>query len=234
MKISFSFSTYKYREVVQLALKEIKFVTAEQELKDMAYGDTIYAWLLLHSHYNESENHNYIYKKDFTFTDIGKDIGRTRQTVSKRFKELLQKSEDKSFRSLIWEDTQHKCYILPCFRDFQKLDSETVLNLFRLSSRAPRREELIKTYAWLKKQFSQKHKDISYTDLITVFGHSRGNEETYNRYKDILTTLQGAGLIKFRTDLSNYRGSNGLYEKTLYIYQVNDKASKEWLDANED
>jgi hypothetical protein len=44
----------------------------------MAYGDTIYAWLLLHSHYDAGENHNYIYKKDFTYEMIGKDIGRSR------------------------------------------------------------------------------------------------------------------------------------------------------------
>jgi hypothetical protein len=93
-----------------------------------------------------------------------------------------------------------KYYILPCFRDFQKLDSETVLNLFRLCGKS-RREELIKTYAWLLKKNSKKEKEISFEDMINAFGHSKGNEQTYNRYKDILTTLQGAGLIKFRTSL---------------------------------
>jgi len=48
-------------------VNHINFVVNENKLKEMAYGDTVYAWLLLHSHYNPDENHNYIYKKDFTY-----------------------------------------------------------------------------------------------------------------------------------------------------------------------
>lgn len=213
-------------------VKAINFVTANQELKDMAYGDSVYAWLLLHSHYDKEEQHNYIYRKDFTFEQIGKDIGRTRQTVSKRFKELLElnQKDDRRGRTYFIID-EGKYLIMPCFRDFQQLDSETILNLFRLGSKT-RREELIKTYAWLLKKWSNKEKDISYTEMIDTFGHSRGNEETYNRYKDILTTLQGAGLIKFRTTLVT--GTNGRFNKSLYVYQVNKKASQEWLDKTEE
>ena len=71
----------------------------------------------------------------------------------------------------------------------------------------------------------------SFNDIIFAFGHSKGNEQTYNRYKDILTTLQGAGLIKFRTDIAR---TQGRYGKTLYVYQVNKKASQEWLDKNKE
>ena len=45
-------------------VNHINFVVNENKLKEMAYGDTVYAWLLLHSHYNPDENHNYIYKKE--------------------------------------------------------------------------------------------------------------------------------------------------------------------------
>jgi hypothetical protein len=48
-------------------LTEIKFVTQSKKLIEMAYSDTIYAWLLLHSHYDPDEHHNYIYQKDFTY-----------------------------------------------------------------------------------------------------------------------------------------------------------------------
>lgn len=212
-------------------LRKINFVTNEQKLKEMAYGDSVYAWLLLHSHYDPDEDHNYIYKNEFTYEMIGKDIGRTRQTVSKRLKELLAQSleSDGSFKKdLIYE--QGKKYNLPCFRDFQQLDKDTVLNLFRLCGQS-RREELIKTYAWLLKKFEKKEKEISFNDIIFAFGHAKGNEQTYNRYKDILTTLQGAGLIKFRTDTIRTQGK---YGKTLYVYQVNKRASQEWLDKNKE
>lgn len=215
-------------------LDKINFVVNKTKIKEMAYGDSVYAWLLLHSHYNPDEDHNYIYEKDFTFVQIGKDIHRTRQTVSTRFKDLL-KSNSGSSKDLLVYDANNKVYYLPCFREFEKLDADTVLNLFWLygQGNSSRKEELIKTYAWLKRQIKEKNKEISYNDLIKAFGHSKGNEQTYQRYKDIMTTLQGAGLIKFRTDLN--RNTKGQYDKTFYVYQVNDKASKEWIDKkNED
>lgn len=213
-------------------LGQVYYVTNENKLREMAYSDAIYAWLLLYSHYSPDENHNYIYKKDFTYDEIGKSLGKTRQTVSKRLKKLIE-DEKESVRPLIYESEDGKILYLPCFREFQKLDKQTVLNLFRLCSLAPRREELIKTYAWLRKKSEEGQKEFSLNDLIEVFGHSRGNEQTYNRFKDILTTLQGAGLIKFRTDIDHIRNKKGEFCKTLYIYQVNKKASQEWLDKNE-
>jgi hypothetical protein len=86
---------------------------------------------------------------------------------------LCNKEERAGRKDLIVD--MGKYYILPCFRDFQKLDSETVLNLFRLCGKS-RREELIKTYAWLLKKNSKKEKEISFEDMINAFGHSKGNE----------------------------------------------------------
>lgn len=220
-------------------MPKINFVTSDKELIDMAYGDSIYAWLLLHSHYDPEENHNYIYKRDFSFTEIARDIHKTRQTVSKRFEALLALSKDKDHvrsgrRDLIYYDESNQVYILPCFRDFQSLDSDTVLNLFWMIGQKKDREELIKLYAWLKKKYFKNEKDISYTEIIEAFGHSATNEQTYNRIKDLLTTLQGAGLIKFRTDLDNFRKKNGKFAKTLFVYQVNDRASQEWIDKKQE
>lgn len=213
-------------------LAKINFVVNKTKLKELAYNDSIYAWLLLHSHYNPDEDHNYIYEKEFTFTQIGKDIHRTRQTVSTRFKDLLNSNSSNTKDFLVY-DSSSKVYLLPCFKDFEKLDAETVLNLFWLYGQGnpSHKEELIKTYAWLKRQIKEKNKEISYNDMIKAFGHTKGNEQTYQRYKDIMTTLQGAGLIKFRTDLN--RNAKGQYDKTFYIYQVNEKASKEWLDKKD-
>lgn len=216
-------------------LSKINFVVNKEKIKEMAYGDSVYAWLLLHSHYSPDENHNYIYENEFTFTQIGKDIHRTRQTVSTRFKELLSNSELNITKNLLYYDASDKAYILPCFREFEELDADTVLNLFWLygQGNTSKKEELIKTYAWLRHRFKERNgKQISYNDLMDSFGHSKGNEQTYQRYKDIMTTLQGAGLIKFRTD--NYRDNKGKYSKTFYIYEVNKKASQEWVDKKKE
>ena len=220
-------------------MSKINFVTSDKELIDMAYSDSIYAWLLLHSHYDPEENHNYIYKRDFSFTEIARDIHKNRHTVGKRFEALLALSKDKDHvrsgrRDLIYYDESNQVYILPCFRDFQSLDSDTVLNLFWMIGQKKDREELIKLYAWLKKKYFKNEKDISYTEIIEAFGHSATNEQMYNRIKDLLTTLQGAGLVKFRTDLDNFRKKNGKFAKTLFVYQVNDRASQEWIDKKQE
>lgn len=215
-------------------MKKINFVTNKQKLRQMAYGDAIYAWLLLHSHYDENEDHNYIYKRDFTYTEIGKDIHRSRQTVSKNFEKLLN-SNNGSGKDLIYENKKDGVYILPCFREFEQLNADTVLNLFWLCGQGntKRKEELVKLYAWLKKRYKEKHKDISLKEMIEAMGHDCHNEEIYNRYKDLLTTLQGAGLVNFRTDLTNFRNKNGKFDKTLYVYKVNEKANQEWIDKKE-
>lgn len=220
----------------------INFVTVDDKLKELAYNDSVYAWLLLHSHYDKNENHNYIYKRDFTFKQIAKDIGRNEKTVSKRFKELLDDHGDEEngrpfkHNFISWSENWDY-YILPCFRDFQKLHAETVFNLFRLCGSSQtgvkRREELIKTYAWLKKQMERGNKDLSLEDMRRAFDYSKGNGSLYTKFKDILTTLQGAGLISFRTGM-NGRNEKGQFGKTLYVYKVNDKASKEWLDKQEE
>lgn len=215
-------------------LSSIPFVVNEIKLREMAYSDSIYAWLLLHSHYDEAQKHNYIYERDFTFIEIANDIHKNRNTVAKRFKELLALSENgkAAGKALIYYDKSNKCYILPNFKEFQKLDSDTVLNLFWMCGQDnQRKEELVKMYAWLKQQVRvERRKEISFEDMITAFGHSGGNKQIYENYKYILTLLQGAGLIKFRTDFNSLRMKDGKFAKTFYVYQVNDKASQEWID----
>lgn len=222
-------------------LKKINFVTEPCKLREMAYGDSVYAWLLLHSHYSEEEDHNYIYENEFSFVQIAADIRRCRQAVSNRFKELLK--PDKKYldedgqivgRPLLVFHEKGKYYTMPCFKQFEKLDAETVLNLFWLCGQGntKRKEELIKLYAWLKKVYKSGNKHISLNDILETTGQWGTNETTYAHYKDVLTTLQGAGLIKFRT--TGAHKPNGQFEKSFYVYQVNDKASQEWLDKRKE
>ena len=51
-------------------LEHINFRTEEYVLKNLAYSDSVYAWLLLHSHYDKNEKHNYIYKEEFSYIKI--------------------------------------------------------------------------------------------------------------------------------------------------------------------
>jgi hypothetical protein len=83
--------------------------------------------------------------------------------VSRRLNELLEISKENLGRGLIYYNEIGKYYILPCFREFEKLDSDTVLNLFWLcgTGNQKRKEELIKTYAYLKNEYKKGNKEIS-------------------------------------------------------------------------
>jgi hypothetical protein len=201
---------------------QIYFPASKRELKNMEYGDAIYTWLLLHSHYNINKNCNCIYKADFTYEAIGKDIGRTRQTVSKRLKKLLSSSSDRSEEeNLIIESD--KCYLLPYFKDSQTLDKELILELLNFSKNSCN-EELIKTYVWLLKKYKKEEKAISYGDIITAFGHTKGNKQVYNRYKNNFSILQKAGLVKFNTSAVDLE--KNLHGKTLLMSEFNETIKK--------
>lgn len=217
-------------------LKKIPFTTDPKELKDLFYNDNVYAWLLLHSHYNTQEKHNYIYRNSFTFVQIAEDIHRHRETVSKRFKELIEKG-------IITQSTYHGkvVYKMPYEKSFEELDGETTLKLLTLPLHEYK-EELIKTYAYLlSRKRLQKKEDIEdgydcapivYTsahNVMQAFGHSAGHRETFDRFRLIFTILQGAGIIKFEITPFCKKPNGDFDPSQMRVYQINKRASDEWL-----
>lgn len=212
---------------------KIPFSVELDKLKRLAYNDCVYAWLLVHSFENKGEYHCYIYKNSFTFQQIAKDIHRSRQTVSRRFNELLR-TEDNPF-GFITEDIYcgEKVYKLPYSNPFQYLHGETVIKLLNLPLK-DQKEELIKTLAYLLKKKKEKQLEnannfnITAKEIIEAFGHSIGNKQTYERIRLNLTVLQGAGIIKFKT--VNYDNRENM-PPHMFVYYVADegKASDEWL-----
>lgn len=216
--------------------EKIPFRTDESALKKLAYNDCVYAWLLLHAHYEKDSRHSYIYKKDFTFLQIGKDIHRHRDTVSKRFKELIK-------NGIIYECEYKKSvvYKMPYFSEFEELDGPTVLALLTLPIK-DQREELVKTYAYLlARKRQQKNTDMqngidkppvfftSANDIIEAFGHSNGHSQTFDRIRFNLTVLQGAGIIEFEIT-PFYQNPDGTFNPSqMRVYRVNKKASDQWL-----
>lgn len=212
---------------------KIPFTTNTDDLKRLAYNDCIYAWLLVHSHENKDQYHSYIYKNDFTFQQIAKDTHRSRQTVSRRFKEMLI-TEDNPL-GFIKEVTYcgQKAYKLPYTNPFQYLHGETVIKLLNLPLK-DQKEELIKTLAYILEKKKQKSKEnsknfcVTAKEIIETFGHSVGHKQTYERIRLNLTVLQGAGIIKFKT--IDYDNRNGTPPQ-MYVYYISNegRASDEWL-----
>ena len=81
----------------------------KQFLSKKKYCDSLYAYLQSISHW-DGKGQRYVYKKDVNFTDLAEMFGTTRQTISKKFKFLLEGQEDSV--PLIRYDQKNKRYYL--------------------------------------------------------------------------------------------------------------------------
>ena len=202
-------------------------------MKELAYGDCVYAWLLLHSYYNPEEKHNYIYKEDINFTKIGAQMHRSRQTISKRFNDLINKDIIRQYKY-----NGKTCYKIPYYSEFEELDGETTFQLLCLPLKE-QKEELIKTYAILlkkKRAMEKEGKKLFYCSaeqLIKECGKTATHASTYERMRGILTLLQGAGIIKFRTILAQQNSKGEWVGPQMEVYEVNKRANEEWLGIKE-
>ena len=215
--------------------KHINFRTEPHILKELAYNDCVYAWLLLHSHFRKDEKHNYIYKNEVHFGNIAAKIHRSRQTVSKRFNALLDSGIIKEYTYL-----GKKVYKIPYYSDFEELDGETVLQLLVLPFEK-QHEELIKVYAYLLKKKRNAKKEgassflVSSRELIEMGGRNpKQGGAPYTRMKAVLTILQGAGIIKFKELLATQDEQGKWTGPKMEVYEVNQRASEDWLGLKAD
>lgn len=210
---------------------KIPFTTADSDFQKLAYNDNVYAWLLSHSNKNRAENLYYIPKEKATYTQIAREIHKTRQTVAKRIQQLIQ-------YGYILEQTFYgkATYIIPIHGPFQYLHTKTVIKLLNLPTEE-QKEELIKTLAYLlnkKSMYLDESGEFNLTlkEIITAFGHSAGETSNYDRIKTNLTILQGAGIIKFK--MINYKDRPNM-PPIMHVYYVSPegRASDEWLGIKE-
>mgnify|MGYP002621704762 CR=1 FL=1 len=59
------------------------------------YYDTLYGYLQTMSKWDGIVGHpRYVYKKDINYSKIANDLDKSRQTISKRFKEMLEGTKE--------------------------------------------------------------------------------------------------------------------------------------------
>lgn len=210
---------------------KIPFITNGTDFQKLAYNDNVYAWLLSHSNKNPIENYYYIYKEKATYTQIGQEIHKTRQTIAKRIQQLIK--DGYIFEKTFYGKT---AYIIPIREPFQYLHAETVIKLLNLPLK-DQKEELIKTLAYLlnKKRIFSDDKgifNITSKEILTAFGHSAGEKSNYERTRANLAVLQNAGIIKFRVINLKCRGG---VRPFMHVYYVSPegRASDEWLGVRE-
>ena len=205
-------------------LNKIPYPAREEELVQLFYHDIVYAWLLLHSHFSQEETHNYIYKKDFSCTSIGRSCHKNRNTVATHIKKLVNEGFLKDCGEY---------YTMPHFPRFQYLHDKTIFGLITLQLNKEILDGTISAYAylWNLYDFEKQHTDnpvfrMSMTQLGKHLGLTMTHNSSYDKIRTIITILSGAGLIEYHViDVHN----TPLQLSTLEFTKVNWKAKEDWL-----
>lgn len=216
-----------FQETSNQDSNSIYFPCEIEILKQLKKADCIYTWLLVHSYYNPDEKYNYIYKEDINFSKISFDICCSRQTASKHFKELI-------LNNFIHEDKYNgkKCYIILNKGKYKMIKKETAIVLYN-------NEELIKTYIFLlnKQEIflneGKKSFPCSVKEILLGLGHSASHKSSYNKMRENILILEKSNLIQYK-NISKTQKEDGTWRPAyMEVYEVNKKASDEWLGKTE-
>lgn len=187
----------------------------KQYMAHPGYNDVIYSYLQSISHWDGIKGEpRYIYKHQLNYSNMAKELGISRQTISKKVHFMLdgeqpkgkQKPED--FLPLIKYDPEQKIYILvPFERDLAMLvGQETLFIMVSLF-----KQHVISAYVYLyNRYFANNSKPFQFTysqikQNIGIGNKSRGNDNTVVA---ILYGLERVGLLKWHqeTTASSRRG----------------------------
>jgi DNA-binding transcriptional ArsR family regulator len=174
------------------------------------YSDLLYGYLQHISLLDNATGIRYIPKKNVKYTEIAEAIGMTRQTVSKRFNDLIA-------QGLIYYNEMQKTYT---FLKLEKelatlLPSETVRVLCNtLKDRCLSvLSYLLKTYI----QHDMKSCEVNMDIIKAHVGLSTKNRAKNNEViKDIFLLLERLGLIKYHIE-KVFDASSGGYKTRYYL-----------------
>lgn len=176
------------------------------------YYDILYGYLQQQSQWEQKKNNNrrYVNKKFINFSQLGRQLGISRQTVSNKFKKLIK-------LGLVIDEPGDKYYLTPLSADIASLIPNPTLKLITDTLN----EYSISVYVYLlmryiannEKMFQFKLSDVK--KHIGICSTTRSNDEIIT---NILFVLQKIGLIKYR--LTTLQQENVDYKDVKTIYQL--------------
>lgn len=181
-------------------------------IADKKYHDILYSYLQSQSKWDGEIGHpRYVDKKVINFSKIGKVLGISRQTASKRFQNLVT-------LGLISEEPNDKGdYILSLLpADVAALIPEKTLNLLvdTLS------ENSISTYIYLLRRYianNERPFQFSVDDIKNFIGISTTTRSNNDVVDNILYVLQKIDLIKYRIISVNNDGDIRLIHELEFL-----------------
>lgn len=176
------------------------------------YYDILYGYLQQQSQWEQKKNNNrrYVDKSLINFSQLGRQLGISRQTASKKFKNLIN-------LGLIIDEPGDKYYLTPLSADIASLIPNPTLKLITDTLN----EYSISVYVYLLMRYIANNEEIFQFKLSDVKKHigicstTRSNDEIIT---NILFVLQKIGLIKYH--LTTLQQENVDYKDVKTIYQL--------------
>ena len=176
------------------------------------YYDILYGYLQQQSQWEQKKNNNrrYVDKSLINFSQLGRQLGISRQTASKKFKNLIN-------LGLIIDEPGDKYYLTPLSADIASLIPNPTLKLITDTLN----EYSISVYVYLLMRYIANNEEIFQFKLSDIKKHigicstTRSNDEIIT---NILFVLQKIGLIKYH--LTTLQQENVDYKDVKTIYQL--------------
>lgn len=175
------------------------------------YSDILYGYLQHMSVLDENLGVRYIEKKDIKYTKIAEDLGVTRQTISKKFNNLIEEG------LLSFDGSSKRYYLLVLEAELATLlPNDTVRVLCNTLQ-----ERCLSVLAYLLKTYVQhgcQSCEVSLEVIKGYVGLSKTNRGSNNEIiRDIFIVLNRLGLIRYKLEKVLDQATGGY--KTKYILE---------------
>lgn len=175
------------------------------------YSDILYGYLQHISVLDETLGVRYIEKKDIKYTKIAEDLGVTRQTISKKFNNLIEEG------LLSFDGSSKRYYLLVLEAELATLlPNDTVRVLCNTLQ-----ERCLSVLAYLLKTYVQhgcQPCEVSLEVIKGYVGLSKTNRGSNNEIiRDIFIVLNRLGLIQYKLEKVLDQATGGY--KTKYILE---------------
>lgn len=176
------------------------------------YYDILYGYLQEQSQWekNQYNNRRYVEKSIINYSQLGRKLGLSRQTVSKKFKNLID-------LGLIKDEQGDKYYLTPLSSDIASLIPNPTLKLITDTLN----EYSISVYVYLLVRYIANGEEYFIFKLSDIKKHigicttTRSNDDIIT---NILFVLQKIGLIKYH--LTTLQQDNVDYKDVKTVYQL--------------
>ena len=184
----------------------------KEHCANKGYYDILYGYLQSQSQWEQGMNNNrrYVEKSIINYSQLGKKLGLSRQTVSKKFKNLIE-------LGLIIDEQGDKYYLTPLSSDIASLIPNPTLKLITDTLN----EYSISVYVYLLMRYIANGEEMFLFKLSDIKKHigicatTRSNDDVIT---NILFVLQKIGLIKYH--LTTLQQNNVEYKDVKTIYSL--------------